>query len=47
MTGEVGKEDSISKYRSEYSTEILKIKTHELLLLVRILYNNKRLDNTY
>ena len=40
----IGKQDEISKYESEYSDGILKIKIHELLPPVRTPYNNRRLE---
>ena len=40
------KQDEISKYESEYSDGILKIKIYELLPPVRTPYNNRRLEKT-
>ena len=40
------KQDEISKYESEYSAGILKIKIYELLPPVRTPYNNRRLEKT-
>lgn len=39
-------QEEISKYESEYSDGILKIKIHELLPPVRTPYNNRRLEKT-
>ena len=40
------KQDEISKFESEYSDGILKIKIYELLPPVRTPYNNRRLEKT-
>lgn len=40
------KQDEISKFESEYSDDILKIKIYELLPPVRTPYNNRRLEKT-
>jgi hypothetical protein len=37
-------EEGISEYEDEYSDKILKIKIYEILPLVRIRYNNERLE---
>lgn len=43
---ELGTEEGISRYESDYSNEILKIKIYELLPSVKTPANNKRLERT-
>lgn len=43
---ELGTEEGISRYESDYSDEILKIKIYELLPSVKTPANNKRLERT-
>ncbi|MBR2786995.1 MAG: hypothetical protein IKD76_05850 [Clostridia bacterium] len=43
---ELGTEEGISRYESDYSNEILKVKIYELLPSVKTPANNKRLERT-
>lgn len=45
-SAEIGTEEGISRYESDYSNEILKIKIYELLPSVKTPANNKRLERT-